>query len=782
MEVVGAVASCIALAQGLEAGVRMVSFFKSIPEIQKDYEALRKEIKSIEKILQVSQSVADFCPDDENSPLMIDAIQQVTELEGELKQFAASVSYLKKGHKERAKKLKWTLEQDKLEKIRKRLGDAKANLQIAFIYHQGIKMNVAVASMSQTLSSLTLQWLTSEPRRAEELPDISVEGSQTTEQLEEDSDKESVSEVEEQSLVSIPSSIGHHLPVFPEDDAINKLKASAVLVLEHQFPSWLWAGALRIKASYNPLNVGHVEALHEFLANSPQYFPDDADDGGEGLLQYALMSYNFDIVEFLMKLWNDLLIEKGISRKVGFLASRMLHDNPKLSDRDINVLNCLVEFSDEGLEMTSTKVLRAVVSGESLQGLLQEEPWSINVLGNMGVAPIHMAAERHPVTVLNELISAGADIDLKDYLGRTPLMVAAACNNMDGVQRLLQAKSNVNLQDDDGWTALHFAVMYASSNAVAMLLLAGASVSVSDTTGESPVHALAYSMEGARDKLSHMQTAAGFDIEAKDISGHTPIMRAIVKNNLPSLRCLVNAGAMLFTADAYSQSCLHLAAGFANVEVLSYLNSLTFSGINSSYLRINGKDPWDILQFTIHSPRWQLGSLRRPDIEAQEAFAQLYQGMRNRNLQSDINILYEVFQALSEKDSGTSRTKLAPLIQQKEEWGRLDLLETLRATADQIRAEEWETASRMLKDAIECMTHEMKLSPGERIVWEIADSDESGEEFSNDGDEETDGNDDEENDDDEEDDSGSDGDSSTSHYEDAASDPIHSRSGSSSED
>lgn len=50
MEVVGAVASFIALAQGLEAGVRMVGFFKSIPEIQQDYEALRKEVGGLSRI------------------------------------------------------------------------------------------------------------------------------------------------------------------------------------------------------------------------------------------------------------------------------------------------------------------------------------------------------------------------------------------------------------------------------------------------------------------------------------------------------------------------------------------------------------------------------------------------------------------------------------------------------------------------------------------------------------------------------------------------------------
>lgn len=53
MEVVGVVASCIALAQGLEAGVRMVGFFKSIPEIQQDYEALRKEVSGSPWIGQI---------------------------------------------------------------------------------------------------------------------------------------------------------------------------------------------------------------------------------------------------------------------------------------------------------------------------------------------------------------------------------------------------------------------------------------------------------------------------------------------------------------------------------------------------------------------------------------------------------------------------------------------------------------------------------------------------------------------------------------------------------
>ncbi|KAH7007310.1 hypothetical protein EDB80DRAFT_718576 [Ilyonectria destructans] len=850
MEVVGAVASCIALAQGLEAGLRMVGFFKSIPEIQQDYEALRKEIKSIGQLLRFSQLIADRGPDDDDSPLINDAIQQLKEIEGELTEFATSCSRLTKDQQEKARKRKWILQREKLEKLIKKSNNAKGDLRFAVTCHHAMTMHLTITSIDQITSALIPRSTLSEAGRVEELPDIPVEENQDTASLENIANDKPRSGLEQQSVVSASDSIECSSITFPNASAINQLRESyytaagrcppvcgckchfrtteyktqpwlrpflgslslssntvprrsraqcteprcksrdgLALTIEHQFPAWFWAGALAIRASYDVLSgfrysnslrprrvlslydgvwsraVGPADIFYDYLKNSPHYFPDDSQHGGKGILQHAVQYSNYEVIELLLELWKGILAEKSLPRRVGYEAALMLQWNTALNEKEIHLLNRLILLSNDGLQTTETRLHRAVVGRNSIHDVLQDEPWSINMLGSAGYAPIHMATRLDDVATLDKLISSGADVNLRDYRGETPLISAALWDSPKCVQRLLQAKCNLELQDDQGWTAMHYAVACSSANAAMMMLVAGASISAGDPVGGLPVHKLANSQKETQDKLSHLQKAVGFDLDARDEMGWTAMTHAVKTDNLPTLHCLVGAGASLHLVDNHSRNILHYAAGHSKVETLDYLTSLALSGINTEHLDIDGDTPWGSIQYLLDTPRWNLSSWRRPDSNELEAFARLYWDIRNRNLGIDIHIIEEVLQTLSEKDDETSRAKLAPLIRQKEEWKRFDLLQTFRAVDGQIRAGEWKAAEHTLEDVLEDMEEEMELSPWEIKGWWNAES----EEDSDDGNEETD-----EEDAHDEDDPGSDGDPVVSGNETASTHADHS--------
>lgn len=395
----------------------------------------------------------------------------------------------------------------------------------------------------------------------------------------------------------------------------------------------------------------------------------------------------------------------------------MLQLSTSLGEKETNLLNRLILLSNDGLQTTETRLHRAVAMRKSIHDVLQDEPWSINMLGPTAIAPIHMAVRLDDVAALDELISSGADVNLRDYHGETPLMSAAISDSPKCIQRLLQAKCNLHLWDEQGWTALHCAVVYSSADAVMMLLVAGASMSVADQAGELPVHKLAKSHKETQDKLGHLQKAAGFDLDARDEGGWTAMACTVRENNLSTLHCLVGAGASLHVVDNRSRNILHIAAAYSNVEIMDYLTSLALSGINTELPDIWGYSPWATIQYAIHIPSWNLGDWRQPDLNELEAFARLCTDIRDRNLGIDIHIIDEVLQALSERDDETSRAKLAHLIRQKEEWKRLDLLQTFRAVDGQIRVGEWEAASYALRDVIEDMEEEMGLSPWDIKGW-----------------------------------------------------------------
>ncbi|KAH7129218.1 ankyrin repeat-containing domain protein [Dactylonectria macrodidyma] len=881
MEVVGAVASCIALAQGLDAGVKMVSFLKGIPDIQKDFEALQKEIKSTKGILWDSQKYAEVCPDVDDSSRLNEAIQELKDIERELSDFATGCSRVKPTQKEKAKKGKWILEAAKLEKLRRKLADAKTNLQFAVTSHHAMTMDRRTASMAIEMASIFKHVLLLAPPppapetgRVEELLEEVGDKSRVAEEIKEGSDCGSKDDDDddgdgddsdsEQQIANLePKSLEPRQPPLFDDARIDQLRerfygsragcppgcgcrchfgtteyrtqprlrallgsfslscntvpgpartecteprckrgGSVTFMLEHRFPTWFWAGVLSFKASYDvlagfryssslrPCRLINLNDNVWFLGNdlnawckyleSSQYHLEDITVPGYGIIEDALDKNNLEVVELLLRLWKNLLAEKCLPRRAGYAAVQWL--SFENNDWETHVLRQVLELS--GLEMTTTKLHSAIINGESLQSIqaaLQQEPWSIDLIGNRGRAPIHDVIERNQVEALGELISAGADIDLRDYKGWTPLMLAANFNSVECMQRLLRAGCNVRLQNEEGGTALHVAAAFGSAEGVSKLLDAGASVSARNLSGQSPVHELARSSQGTSDKLVHLQTALDFDLEATDIRGRTPVILAIICRNATALRCLVDAGASLLAVTHSSNNILHLAALLSNLDVLHYLTSRTISGINTELSDSAGSIPWDSLQFAIHAPQWILGSSRRPSRDEQEAFEQLYQDIRNRNLQIDIQDIDNVLQSLSLRSQDASRAKLASIIQQKQEWRRLDLVETLQDIDHRIQEGEWESATNALNDVVQEMNEEMESSPWEKTSrWDYLKT-ETEEDYS---DEYGSDNDEDDTDCDISMDSNgeSDGESTGSDYEDATSQPNSSRRGSLGED
>ena len=75
--------------------------------------------------------------------------------------------------------------------------------------------------------------------------------------------------------------------------------------------------------------------------------------------------------------------------------------------------------------------------------------------------PLHYAAEKGHVPVVELLIESGANVNLKDDAtdarGETPLHRAAAKGHVPGVELLIKNGANVNAKDADGGTPLHSA-------------------------------------------------------------------------------------------------------------------------------------------------------------------------------------------------------------------------------------------------------------------------------------------------------------------------------------
>ncbi|GAB6022759.1 Ankyrin repeat domain-containing protein 44 [Chamberlinius hualienensis] len=124
----------------------------------------------------------------------------------------------------------------------------------------------------------------------------------------------------------------------------------------------------------------------------------------------------------------------------------LLNKNPDVNVKDINgsiVLHCVAQWKDvEIIESLKKYRLRA------------------NGANNIGITPLHAAAEFNNVAVANILIKDyGADPNVKDKGGRTPLHWAAVHNAKEMIRMLIEdCKLDVNEVDNNGFSVLFWSI------------------------------------------------------------------------------------------------------------------------------------------------------------------------------------------------------------------------------------------------------------------------------------------------------------------------------------
>ena len=89
-------------------------------------------------------------------------------------------------------------------------------------------------------------------------------------------------------------------------------------------------------------------------------------------------------------------------------------------------------------------------------------------------------------TLLENLITQGADVNTRDKGAWTPLHLAAKNGHVEALQVLLENGANMHVKDiKHGWTPLHIAIVSKQYESAKFLIRAGSSVSECDKWGNS---------------------------------------------------------------------------------------------------------------------------------------------------------------------------------------------------------------------------------------------------------------------------------------------------------
>ena len=400
----------------------------------------------------------------------------------------------------------------------------------------------------------------------------------------------------------------------------------------------------------------------------------------------------------------------GINRVVGFDFMRKQRDSKGSSDT-LDVIREKLLFSIADWDSCVTGVHLAAINpegtAEAMLMALQNEPWAIDELDEYGRAPIHWAAEWGNLMILDVLIMAKANINLRSGIGNTPLVSSISAGRQKATKRLLEVEEcrmHINSSNVGRFnlTALHYAINRNSPAIVRIVLEAGAMVKGCSTYW-SALYALGYFCredQGTVDEIFGLLLTYGADIEERDyLSGCTPIMSAVFMNNVLVLRTLISAGASLTALSPTNQNILHIMAVAVDVEILDCIAKLDLVDVQVTQRTTDGYNALELLSEEYLQPFWKADAYcPRPSSAAMQAFIVFYFDLLIPEMRRHMSTIDALFRAVEDKDASTATRILDQLVEKNVKCGEPDLVGWYRGLKGYVFGGDWNHLAGVLKE------------------------------------------------------------------------------------
>ena len=285
---------------------------------------------------------------------------------------------------------------------------------------------------------------------------------------------------------------------------------------------------------------------------------------------------------FCPAMWSDpavsrVLIDSGadIHTKNEYGRSPLLH---ACSSGALDVVKMLVEA---GARVRDTDVIGqtclmfAADCGhtETVRYLVGLPEVDVNQQGDEDWTALHHARRDADVKVdiVQVLIDAGADIEMKGYDGFLPLHYACLSGTLD-VVKIFARLGAVCAADYTGQACLSLAADYGHTETVRYLLcLPEVEVNYREVDGKTALHC---AVRKNHSDVVQVLINAGADIDTKDNRENSPLHDACNNGLSDIVKMLVEAGAGVRATDNDGHTCLILSAYFGHTETVRYLVGL----------------------------------------------------------------------------------------------------------------------------------------------------------------------------------------------------------------
>ena len=131
--------------------------------------------------------------------------------------------------------------------------------------------------------------------------------------------------------------------------------------------------------------------------------------------------------------------------------------------------------------------------------------------------------ESDTVDIIDLLVNAGIDVDVRDGLGRTPLLAAIYSGCTSHARRLLELGANPNVSGKTSHeSAIHFAVVFNRHELIPLLLERGADYTTINIRGENVAHMAAWSASAKTISVLADSHLVNLDMSLRCKGGKTP--------------------------------------------------------------------------------------------------------------------------------------------------------------------------------------------------------------------------------------------------------------------
>ncbi|KAM7438709.1 Transient receptor putative cation channel subfamily A member 1 [Porites harrisoni] len=206
---------------------------------------------------------------------------------------------------------------------------------------------------------------------------------------------------------------------------------------------------------------------------------------------------------------------------------------------------------------------------------------------------LHKAVLNGKESDVENLISAGKDIDAHDEYGKTPLHCAVGAQKLDIVHCLLRYKPDVDAHDDRDDTPLHTATRTGNLDIVMALLREGhANPNAVGNSGCTPLHIAAHLDHVNNVSICKLLLQYNSKLLSRDHKAMTPIAHAALHGSYDVMVCLFHYSKaqgiprddILLHADNTDGTLLHLAveSGVAKVVELCLKEGAVSNSVKSS--------------------------------------------------------------------------------------------------------------------------------------------------------------------------------------------------------